>query len=488
MKRICFGAMFNIIYQARVSGQNPKVTNDSLCAALFSVFGDDFSYCGSTSNHMKNGHDNVPLSLQNAASIMSFEYADSKCQQYIVPLIKDEMKEALVRAIKDILEDDTSINSYDIVGYIDGYQKEKIIQKSTFSFSAIIVSLLYYAITKVDNHSCSSGIKEINTDFIKSRIQDSRPIYFEDSSAARFLPLEITINDPTFNQVFENVYDSFIFGIGNHTNISIFTADINNKKINFRKTKQFVLDNLGTYVMSREKINRTNKVGKALTTGIQSLQKFIVSSNKSKETVLGETFLYVFLEQVLGAPKILSKLEIDDIATKSKSDGVHLYRLERRGIPYNQLLFGASNIYGDIKVAVDCVFDKVQQIEQNYDEEFLVVDNTLTQNIFSPEINNYMENILKPQKNKTYTSSPDMAFGCFIGYTVNVSSTAIDNKIYENDMKTQMKADIDAVIPYIENQITSRNLKNYEFYFYVVPFNDATQERISIVDEMIGGI
>lgn len=103
MKRICFGTMFTILYQARVSGQNPKVTNDSLCDALFSVFGDDFTYCGSTAGHLKGGHDNVPLSLQSAAGGMSFEEADANFQKYISPMIKDEMKEAIVRAIKDVI-------------------------------------------------------------------------------------------------------------------------------------------------------------------------------------------------------------------------------------------------------------------------------------------------------------------------------------------------------------------------------------------------
>lgn len=146
MKRICFGTMFTILYQVRVSGQNPKVTNDSLCDAIFSVFGDDFTYCGFTAGHLKGGHDNVPLSLQSAAGGMSFEEADAKFQKYISPMIKDEMKEAIVRAIKDVLvEDPVSDNT--IIGYIDGYQKEKIIQKSTFSFSAIVVSVLYYAIS-----------------------------------------------------------------------------------------------------------------------------------------------------------------------------------------------------------------------------------------------------------------------------------------------------------------------------------------------------
>lgn len=59
---------------------------------------------------------------------------------------------------------------------------------------------------------------------------------------------------------------------------------------------------------------------------------------------------------------------------------------------------------------------------------------------------------------------------------------------YEADVKAQMKSDIDAAIPYIKNQIDVLGLNNYEFYFYVVPFNDATNERVSLIDEMIGGI
>lgn len=479
--------MFTILYQARVSGQNPKVTNDSLCNALFSVFGDDFTYCGSTAGHLKGGHDNVPLSLQSAASCMSFEEADANFQKYISPMIKDEMKEAVVRAIKDVLEDDP-ISSHTIIGYIDGYQKEKIIQKSTFSFSAIVVSVLYYAITKVDNHLCQSEIKLIDKNFVKNRINDNRPVFFEDSNASAVLSLDSTLCDPTFNRIFEKVYNSNCPGTTSPASIAIYSTNINNRKLNFRNAKQFVLDNLTSYIMSREQINRMNKVGRVATAGIQSLQKFIGASGRSKETLLGETLLYVFMEQVLRAPKILSKIEIDDIANKSKSDGVYLFRLERRGIPYNQLLFGASNIYGNLQVAVDSVFEKVQKIEQNYEDEFLIVDNTLDQNIFPSEMANYMRDILMPKKGSINSNPPDMAFGCFLGYTVNVTSSASDNVQYEADIKDQMKADIDAVIPYIKNQIDVLGLNNYEFYFYVVPFNDATNERVSLIDEMIGGI
>lgn len=267
----------------------------------------------------------------------------------------------------------------------------------------------------------------IDKGFVKNRIADNRPIYFEDSNAAAYLPLDNTLCDPTFNRIFEKVYNSLCSGTTNPASIAIYSTDITNRKINFRNAKQFVLDNLTSYVMSREQINRMNKVGCAATVGIQSLQKFIGASGRSKETLLGETLLYVFMEQVLGAPKILSKIEVDDIANRSKSDGIYLFRLERRGIPYNQLLFGASNIYGDLKIAIDSVFTKVQKIEQNYDEEFIIVDNTKNQNILPDGMNKYMKEIMFPSKLLLNSNPPDMTFGCFLGYTVNVASSAIDN-------------------------------------------------------------
>lgn len=45
--------------------------------------------------------------------------------------------------------------------------------------------------------------------------------------------------------------------------------------------------------MSREQINRMNKVGRSATAGIQSLHRFIGASGRSKENLLGEILLYM---------------------------------------------------------------------------------------------------------------------------------------------------------------------------------------------------
>lgn len=97
--------------------------------------------------------------------------------------------------------------------------------------------MLYYAITKGDNHSCQKEIKLIDRDYVKNRINDNHPVCFEDSNASAFLLLDSTLCNPTFNRIFQKVYNSICPGTTNHTLITIHSMDINNWKINFKNAK-----------------------------------------------------------------------------------------------------------------------------------------------------------------------------------------------------------------------------------------------------------
>lgn len=59
MKRICFGTLMSILYQAR----NQKVTNNLLCDAIFSSYAQSIELRdGSLPGHLKSGRDNRSLS------------------------------------------------------------------------------------------------------------------------------------------------------------------------------------------------------------------------------------------------------------------------------------------------------------------------------------------------------------------------------------------------------------------------------------------
>lgn len=59
--------------------------------------------------------------------------------------------------------------------------------------------------------------------------------------------------------------------------------------------------------------------------GIKALIEFKKAYGTSVDTVLVELMLYVFLEQELNAPKIMSKIEFSHhMGLASKSDGIYL--------------------------------------------------------------------------------------------------------------------------------------------------------------------
>ena len=90
-----------------------------------------------------------------------------------------------------------------------------------------------------------------------------------------------------------------------------------------------------------------------------------------------------------------------------------------------------------------------------------------------------------PQQNKT--NHLDMAFGVFLGYTIKLNRQVTNNQEYRDAVKEQLQNDIQYIQSYIEMKIKENGLSGYSFYFYLLPFNDADSEKISIIQELLSG-
>lgn len=88
---------------------------------------------------------------------------------------------------------------------------------------------------------------------------------------------------------------------------------------------------------------------------------------------------------------------------------------------------------------------------------------------------------------KTKTPIPDMAFGIFLGYTISISKAGLDNSAYRVAIKEKMKQDVIEIQSYIREKIINENMAGYSFYIYVIPFNDADEERSEVVEDMLCG-
>lgn len=488
MKRICLGTMITLLYQGRVRSSDKIKT---ICDGIFAAYGCDINnYDKGLPSHLKSGHDPAPVDLIAAARTLSIEDIDRGFDEYVIPLIHNEKHEAIFRAIKDILRDDTTILGTTIVGKMAGFEKDNILNHESFDESALLANVVTYAITSTSNEKLPYNIREIGTGYVDSFVGTGETIYFISPlvDQDQVSPLKRTLKDPMFDKIFKKATDITISSMNNPSKACVFYIDPNNCKFRFRDLKDFVINNIGSYVFSRPQIKRiTDMTKNNAAVGSRAMLKFMQKYGAYAETVLGEIMLYIFMEQELDAPKIMSKVELDEYnrGIVSKSDGIHLLSLDRGGQPFHQLVFGASDIIGDLTAAVDRAFDKIKKIEEHGDDELMMVESTTQWTIYDPGSTQYMVELMRPQKGGSY--KPDMAFGTFLGYTIKLDKPETDSQKYRTAVKDQLIKDITAVQSHITDLIIKNGMSGYSFYFYVLPFNDAPNEKVSIINDLLTG-
>lgn len=482
MKRICLGTMITLIYQSRIRRSD---TYKSVCGGIFAAYGLNIeNYDKSLPGHLRSGHDPAPDALVTAARTMSMDDIDKGVEEYVLPLINREKKVALFRAIKAILREDSIANDT-LVGRIKGYEKENILNSNSFYDSMLLANVLTYAIADVDNNEEVSKMEGLVEGFLTS----GEDIHFINKLVDQdeICPLKRTLKSPLFDKLFLKATDITITGMSNPARASVFYLDPMNCRFRFRELKSFIVSNIGNYVFSRAEKNRIIEFqGSEQAVGAQAIIKFMQKYGSEAETVLGEILLYIFLEQELDAPKIMTKIELEETrGVVSKSDGVHLLSLNLSGQPIHQLVFGASDVVGDLSAAIDRAFEKIVNIEANADEELRMVENASQWTIYDQETTKYMVELMKPRKGGI--STPEMAFGAFLGYTIKIDPPETDSQKYKKAVKEQLIKDIAALQPHISDLILKHGLSGYSFYFYVLPFNDAPTEKVNIIKELLSG-
>ena len=81
----------------------------------------------------------------------------------------------------------------------------------------------------------------------------------------------------------------------------------------------------------------------------------------------------------------------------------------------------------------------------------------------------------------------DNAFGIFLGYSLKMDDSQNGNDGFRVQATKQMEQDLLDIAPYIEKKITKSGLSGYSFYIYLLPFNDASDDRAAIIQKLKGG-
>ena len=293
--------------------------------------------------------------------------------------------------------------------------------------------------------------------------------------------------DNGFDSVFSEFNTDRKLNLKNNNCLRLFCLDIFNNQFAYNGLLQFLQRNIGRYVFSRASIEQFKAEGDAEAIGLKAVELLRKANNPNDKGAggeLGEILLYLFLEQKLNAPKLLSKVELktSDNQYVFGSDGVHLLCLGEKAF---QLVLGESKIKGNLEKAVDDAFVSIKKVSDNPNNEIRLIEKNILSESFDEQTTKLIKSLIVPLK-RDKSINIDNAFGIFLGYTLNIDETQYSNDEYRIAVNDKLKNDLDNIAAYIEKEINASSLTGYSFYFYVLPFNNATQDRATIIQKLKG--
>jgi hypothetical protein len=299
-----------------------------------------------------------------------------------------------------------------------------------------------------------------------------------------------TLKEAGFDGIFTEVGHAESLGLRNPHQLRMFHLDVADNRFSFDALHNFLLKNIGRYVFSRAKMEQFFLEDELEIVGAKAIGLLRRSCNMNASWVgeqLGDVILYVFLEQILGAPKLFNKIELAQFGNHNTQNGggVHLLPLENGGIPSYQMVFGKSNIIGDLQDAIDNAFDSLIAVRDNASSELRVVESTVFAQAYDPETTEFLKSIIIPSKKKN--AVVDRAFGVFLGYSLGLDPKNYSSPEFRHELTQKMEKDIKAHAAYIAQKIIAADLSTHSFYFYILPFNDADGEKLSIMNSLLEG-
>ncbi|RDY30003.1 DUF1837 domain-containing protein [Lachnotalea glycerini] len=269
--------------------------------------------------------------------------------------------------------------------------------------------------------------------------------------------------------------------------LNLFVLKINSNEFDYDLLVDMLLDPVIDYSISRQvKEKYKNRPG---TLSQKAREKFVDYTRNNGE--LGELLLFCFLETHLGAPKILTKLELKTSTSHyvNGADGVHFLKLPDGNY---QLIFGESKTYKNIDGAISDAFKSIYNFKNGINEkgneksglqyEKSLISDNLFKEAFSEEEREFLESIIYPTKRRKF--DVDDAFGIFIGFQINVNDDemAMPTSEFRKMIKTVVDKEVSKYFAYIQKKITDLKLQGHNFYIYVLPFTDIDTKRKRIME------
>ena len=298
------------------------------------------------------------------------------------------------------------------------------------------------------------------------------------------IDINTTIKAGTIDSVFKEVTHSESLGLRNTAQLRLFHLKLDGDTFTDEGLYRCLRKNIGQYVYSRTRIAKFKEDDDEYSIGLEAMQLVNEQKQKSPENfgnMLGEILLYAFFEEKLGAPKIFSKIELDTISPESAYDGIHLLKMDDTSF---QMVFGTSYVEDQIDDAVDNAYLKIKSGFNQHKSGIALVHDMIFAQKVDENLSKALSDIITPSPN-----SPDVdsAYGIFLCYSIGLDKSKYSVPEYRKMLEQKMVSDIRYCLPKIKKHIDDCGLSSRSFYVYVVPLDNATEDKTSIMKKVTGG-
>ena len=268
-------------------------------------------------------------------------------------------------------------------------------------------------------------------------------------------------------------------------NLNLFILKVKNNSFSYEELIGGLGNKLHYFALSRQKVIHLKKADKL---------KDLIDSAKAKlreysvnEGELGEILLYCLLESHLNAPKILTKLELKTAHNDyvKGADGVHLLKLNDKDY---QLILGESKLEAKITDGIYSAFKSIKKLLTEKGKlkfEIELINSELVKETYDQASYEILKKIIIPSAKEDLTNI-DYSFGIFLGYDVEItdSEKKLSNSDFRQQIRMKITDEVKSVLKSINYQIKKTEFTGFQFYIYVIPFNDLAKIRKEIIKEI----
>lgn len=199
----------------------------------------------------------------------------------------------------------------------------------------------------------------------------------------------------------------------------------------------------------------------------------------------GEILLFVLLEEVLGAPQIISKMALKtspDVHYHG-ADGIHA---DLRGTTLT-LFWGESKLWKSfgkaLKECVDSVTPFITQAggSRARKERDIQLINDHISEINSSELEELLLRYL--DKNDPLYNQVEQRAACLVGFD-HGSRLGTTKAIADAEMSSWIRANIASWETSIHSRVTDASLQPFKFHFFIVPFPGVADFRLELLREL----